>query len=109
MSTPIGKNTCRCSPELTATSSKSLKWNAATKPLASTADELLERDRNLAYIRAWKTGQTGYPLIDACMRAVIATGWINFRMRALLVSFFTLNLDQDWRDGVYHLAQLSGL
>lgn len=67
--------------------------------------ELLERDRNQAYIRAWKTGQTGYPLIDACMRAVIATGWINFRMRALLVSFFTLNLDQDWRDGVYHLAR----
>lgn len=36
---------------------------------------------------AWQTGQTGYPLVDACMRAVIATGYLNFRMRAMLVSF----------------------
>lgn len=67
--------------------------------------ELLEHTRNDSYINAWKTGNTGYPLIDACMKAVIKTGWINFRMRAMLVSFFTLNLDQDWRDGVYHLAR----
>jgi deoxyribodipyrimidine photo-lyase len=67
--------------------------------------ELLEHQKNEAYITAWKTGQTGYPLIDACMRAVIETGWINFRMRAMLVSFLTLNLDQDWRHGVYHLAR----
>jgi deoxyribodipyrimidine photo-lyase len=67
--------------------------------------ELLEHTKNTAFIKAWKTGQTGYPLIDACMRAVEQTGWINFRMRAMVVSFFTLNLDQDWRDGVYHLAR----
>ncbi len=67
--------------------------------------ELLEHTTNEAFIKAWKTGQTGYPLIDACMRAVEHTGWINFRMRAMLVSFLTLNLDQDWRDGVYHLAR----
>jgi deoxyribodipyrimidine photo-lyase len=68
--------------------------------------ELLKRVYNEEYIKAWKTATTGYPLIDACMRALDHTGWINFRMRALLVSFFTLNLDQDWRDGVYHLARL---
>jgi len=67
--------------------------------------ELLEHVKNEEFIAAWKTGQTGYPLIDACMRAVNETGWINFRMRAMLVSFLTLNLDQDWRTGVYHLAQ----
>ena len=67
--------------------------------------ELLEHIKNETFIRAWKTGQTGYPLIDACMRAVEETGWINFRMRAMVVSFLTLNLDQDWRDGVYHLAR----
>ena len=39
------------------------------------------------------------------MRAVKNTGWINFRMRAMLVSFFVHNLDQDWRDGVYFLAK----
>ncbi|MDC1379730.1 DNA photolyase family protein [Algibacter sp.] len=67
--------------------------------------ELLEHIKNETFIRAWKTGQTGYPLVDACMRAVEQTGWINFRMRAMVVSFLTLNLDQDWRDGVYHLAR----
>jgi deoxyribodipyrimidine photo-lyase len=67
--------------------------------------ELLEHKRNEEYIKAWKSGITGFPLIDACMRAVEQTGWINFRMRAMVVSFLTLNLDQDWRDGVYHLAR----
>ena len=67
--------------------------------------ELLEHKRNEDYLKAWMTGMTGFPLIDACMRAVENTGWINFRMRAMVVSFLTLNLDQDWRDGVYHLAR----
>ena len=67
--------------------------------------ELLKHEKNEAFIKAWKTGTTGYPLIDACMRAVEYTGWINFRMRAMVVSFLTLNLDQDWRDGTYHLAR----
>ncbi|MDA9003639.1 DNA photolyase family protein [Flavobacteriales bacterium] len=67
--------------------------------------ELLTHQKNEAFITAWKTGTTGYPLIDACMRAVKKTGWINFRMRAMVVSFLTLNLDQDWRNGAYHLAK----
>ena len=67
--------------------------------------ELLPHKKNEAFIKAWKTGTTGYPLIDACMRAVEQTGWINFRMRAMVVSFLTLNLDQDWRDGTYHLSR----
>ncbi|MWW23301.1 cryptochrome/deoxyribodipyrimidine photo-lyase family protein [Algibacter lectus] len=67
--------------------------------------ELLTHNKNEAFIKAWKTGHTGYPIIDACMRAVEQTGWINFRMRAMVVSFLTLNLDQDWRDGTYHLAR----
>ncbi|GAA4230526.1 deoxyribodipyrimidine photo-lyase [Postechiella marina] len=67
--------------------------------------ELLSHRKNSAFITAWETGKTGYPLIDACMRAVKQTGWINFRMRAMVVSFFTLNLDQDWRDGAYYLAK----
>ncbi len=67
--------------------------------------ELLEHSRNDTFIEAWKNGATGYPLIDACMRAVEQTGWINFRMRAMVVSFLTMNLDQDWREGTYHLAR----
>ena len=67
--------------------------------------ELLAHQKNKDFIKAWKTGTTGFPLIDACMRAVEQTGWINFRMRAMVVSFLTLNLDQDWREGTYHLAR----
>ena len=66
--------------------------------------EILSHEKNGTFLKAWKTGNTGYPLIDACMRAVESTGWINFRMRAMVVSFLTLNLDQDWREGTYHLA-----
>jgi deoxyribodipyrimidine photo-lyase len=67
--------------------------------------ELLHHEKNQLFIEAWKNGVTGFPLIDACMRAVKETGWINFRMRAMVVSFLALNLDQDWREGVYHLAR----
>lgn len=55
---------------------------------------------------AWKTGNTGYPLVDACMRCLIETGYINFRMRAMLVSFLTHHLQIDWRRGVSHLASV---
>jgi deoxyribodipyrimidine photo-lyase len=68
--------------------------------------ELIEHPENKDWIKAWETGNTGIPLVDANMRCLQATGWINFRMRALLVSFFTHHLFQDWRKGVYHLAQL---
>lgn len=54
--------------------------------------------KNEGYIEAWQNGKTGVPLIDACMRCVVATGYLNFRMRALIVSFFTFNLWQDWKD-----------
>lgn len=60
-------------------------------------------ERNLR-LKAWQTGQTGFPLVDANMRCLHATGYINFRMRAMLVSFLTHLLDVDWRDGVSYLA-----
>lgn len=68
--------------------------------------ESLERTNNPHHLESWKQGRTGYPLVDACMRALLATGWINFRMRAMLVSFLCHHLDQDWRNGVHHLSQL---
>jgi deoxyribodipyrimidine photo-lyase len=52
---------------------------------------------NEVYIEAWQTGKTGIPIVDACMRCVVATGYLNFRMRAMVVSFFVFNLWQDWR------------
>ena len=63
-----------------------------------------KNDENL--IRAWKKGETGFPLIDASMRCLIKTGWINFRMRAMLVSFLCYHLDCSWKQGVYHMAKI---
>lgn len=56
------------------------------------------KPKNEFYITAWQQGKTGIPIIDACMRCVVATGYINFRMRAMVVSFFVFNLWQDWRE-----------
>ncbi|MGB0167632.1 MAG: FAD-binding domain-containing protein, partial [Luteibaculum sp.] len=61
---------------------------------------------NWALIEAWKKGETGFPMVDANMRCLAHTGWINFRMRAMLVSFFCHYLLQDWRYGAHHLAKL---
>lgn len=59
-----------------------------------------------ADLLAWQQGQTGYPMIDACMRALQATGYMNFRMRAMMVSFLCHHMNIDWRLGVHHLARL---
>jgi deoxyribodipyrimidine photo-lyase len=58
------------------------------------------------FFEAWKTGHTGYPLVDACMRSLHANGWITFRMRAMLVSFASYHLWLDWRRTAPFLAQL---
>jgi deoxyribodipyrimidine photo-lyase len=58
----------------------------------------LIKPKNESYIIAWQRGQTGIPIVDACMRCLVATGYINFRMRAMVVSFFVFNLWQDWRE-----------
>ncbi len=57
-------------------------------------------------LSAWSEGRTGYPLIDACMRSLRATGWINFRMRAMLMSFASYDLWLPWRDSGLVLARL---
>ncbi len=58
------------------------------------------------FFQAWKTGNTGYPLVDACMRSLVENGWITFRMRAMLVSFASYHLWLDWRKTAPFLAQL---
>lgn len=55
--------------------------------------------------QAWCHGMTGYPMVDACMRALKATGWINFRMRAMLVSFASYHLWLHWRPTAVYLAR----
>jgi len=57
-----------------------------------------------AYER-WSSGMTGYPFLDACMRSLNATKWLNFRARAMLVSFASYALNLDWRSFAPHLAR----
>ena len=68
----------------------------------ATAD--LRGTGNEEHLTAWRAGQTGYPLVDACMRSVAATGWLTFRMRALVVSFASYTLWLPWRPTGLHLA-----
>jgi deoxyribodipyrimidine photo-lyase len=55
---------------------------------------------------AWGEGRTGFPFVDACMRSLAATGWINFRMRALLMAFASYHLALDWQASGAILARL---
>ena len=67
--------------------------------------ENLNKKINKQYISAWENGKTGYPLVDASMRCLNYTGYLNFRMRALLVSFFSHHLWQPWQMGAIYLAK----
>ncbi|GGC03685.1 deoxyribodipyrimidine photo-lyase [Marivita lacus] len=57
-------------------------------------------------LHAWETGETGLPFLDACMRSLRATGWLNFRMRAMVVSVASYHLWLDWRSTGPHLARM---
>jgi deoxyribodipyrimidine photo-lyase len=67
---------------------------------------LRESQHDELKFKAWASGHTGYPFVDACMRNLIAHGWITFRMRAMLVSFASYQLWLDWRVVGHHLAGL---
>ena len=68
-------------------------------------DGLREGHFNDGYFAAWCQGRTGYPMVDACMRSLLATGWLNFRMRAMLVSFSSYHLWLHWREPGLFLAR----
>jgi deoxyribodipyrimidine photo-lyase len=52
-----------------------------------------------AALDAWKRGETGYPLVDAGMRQLAATGWVHNRVRMVVASFLSKDLLLDWRLG----------
>lgn len=56
--------------------------------------------------KAWREGRTGFPMIDACMRALDVTGYLNFRMRAMVMSFASHHLWLHWRKPGLHLAKM---
>jgi deoxyribodipyrimidine photo-lyase len=62
--------------------SKSIEWRS---------DEL--------ELNAWKTGNTGFPIVDAAMRQLLQEGWMHNRLRMVVAMFFTKNMLHDWRVG----------
>jgi deoxyribodipyrimidine photo-lyase len=50
----------------------------------------------------WRAGETGFPIVDAGMRQLLAEGWMHNRVRMIVASFLTKNLDLDWRLGEAH-------
>ncbi len=68
-------------------------------------DGLREGEFNREWFEAWRRGETGWPFVDACLRALRATGWINFRMRAMLVSVASYHLWLHWPEPARQLAR----
>ena len=59
-----------------------------------------------ARLAAWERGETGVPFADACMRYLNHGGWLNFRMRSMLVAYASYHLWLDWRATGPHLARV---
>lgn len=57
-------------------------------------------------LQAWLKGNTGMPLVDACMRCLQATGFLNFRMRAMLVTTACFGLRLSWQTVQHPLAKV---
>ncbi len=69
-------------------------------------DGMRENEFDRERFHAWARGETGWPFVDACMRSLQAIGWINFRMRAMLVSISSYQLWLHWQEPAWHLARL---
>lgn len=68
-------------------------------------DGMREDSFDQALFDSWCQGATGYPMVDACMRALHRHSWINFRMRAMLVSFASYHLWLHWRPTAVYMAR----
>lgn len=75
------------------------------QPYAPIFEPVWSIDADVERLEAWREGRTGYPLVDACMRSVHATGWLTFRMRAMVMSFATHYLWLHWRPAGLVLAR----
>ena len=69
-------------------------------------EDLRPKTPDAVRLKAWEDGETGIPFVDACMRSLIATGWLNFRMRAMMVAVASYHLWLDWRASGPHLARM---
>ena len=69
-------------------------------------DGLREAEWDQAKFDALVAGRTGWPMVDACVAMLNHTGWLNFRMRAMLVSVAAYPLWLHWREVGHWLARL---
>ena len=67
------------------------------RALSAAAETLRPREPDAARLAAWTAGETGLPYVDACIRYLAATGWLNFRARAMLMAVASYHLWLDWR------------
>lgn len=65
----------------------------------------LRWDHDAQQLKAWKDGETGYPVVDAAMRELRACGWMHNRARMIVGSFLTKDLGEDWRAGEAHFME----
>ncbi len=77
-----------------------------TRCLHPATEALRPRDPDAARLAAWSAGETGLPFVDACMRYLAATGWLNFRMRSMVTAVASYHLWLDWRATGPVLARL---
>ncbi len=77
--------------------------DATTNPLRPSFRAMEYDDPGPAF-DAWRAGRTGFPIVDAGMRQLLATGWMHNRVRMVTASFLVKDLHVDWRHGARHFA-----
>lgn len=87
-------------------SEPAIEWRNVNRGFDGLRNEDELASEELRRLQAWQEGCTGFPFVDACMRSLAATGWINFRMRAMLMSFASYHLWLHWRHSGLYLAKL---
>lgn len=65
----------------------------------------IQWSNNRAHFNAWAKGETGFPVVDACMRQLVQTGMMHNRGRLIVASFLCKTLLIDWRKGERFFAQ----
>ncbi|MGZ5367952.1 cryptochrome/photolyase family protein [Aeromicrobium sp.] len=64
--------------------------------------EAMRYDDPGAVLEAWKNGRTGFPIVDAGMRQLLAEGWMHNRVRMIVASFLVKDLHVEWQHGARH-------
>ena len=96
---------------------RQLAWRDWYAHLFFEHPELATRSQQAAYdrvtwrnepveVEAWRQGRTGYPIVDAAMRELAASGWLHNRLRMVVASFLVKDLLVDWRIGERHFRRL---